>query len=93
MRTPLILLASALLAACASMGADQTAPQIPANAVETSHTEANGDVVSEYRVGGQVRMIRVQPSRGPAYYLIDKGGRIESTDANVSPVYFKLFGW
>ena len=30
--------------------------------------------ITEYRVGGKVRAIRVQPDVGPAYYLIDNDG-------------------
>ena len=92
MRIPVVLLASSLLAACATTA---TAPEIPANAVEATRTAANGDVVSEYRVGGQLRMVRVQPVRGPAYYLIDRNGdgRMDATKGDVSPVYYKIYGW
>ena len=71
------------------------APPIPANAVETTHTESNGDVISEYRVAGQLRMVRVQPARGPVYYMIDSNddGRLDRSKGEVSPVYFKLYGW
>ena len=83
---------AASLAACSSMG---QAPEIPANAVEATRTEANGDVVSEYRVGGQLRMVRVQPVRGPVYYLIDRNGdgRMDATKGDVSPVYYKIYSW
>jgi hypothetical protein len=80
------------LAACAT-----TAPAIPADAVETVRTEANGDVISEYRVAGQLHMVKVVPARGPTYYLIDSNGdgRLDSSkgDGPVSPVYFKLYEW
>lgn len=80
------------LAACAT-----TAPAIPAGAVETVRTEANGDVVSEYRVAGQLHMVKVVPVRGPTYYLIDSNGdgRLDSSkgEGPVSPVYFKLYEW
>ena len=81
-----------LLTACASTGAD---PEIPADAVETTRTEANGDVISEYRVAGQLHMVRVSPARGPVYYLIDSNGdgRLDQSKGEVSPVYFKLYGW
>jgi len=89
-RTLVVLLASCLLAACAT-----TEPDIPANAVEATHTAANGDVISEYRVGGQLRMVRVQPARGPMYYLIDRNGdgHMDATKGDVSPVYYKIYGW
>jgi hypothetical protein len=83
------------LAACASMGGE---PPIPAGAVEATRTEANGDQVSEYRVQGQLRMVRVQPKNGPIYYLIDSNGdgRLDQSTRDkegVSPVYYKIYGW
>ena len=90
---PLLIAASLFLSACASMGEDL--PKVPDNAVESTRTEANGDVVSEYRVQGQLRMVRVQPARGPVYYMIDSNGdgRLDRSKGEVSPVYFKLYGW
>jgi hypothetical protein len=87
-----VLLAASLLAACATTS---STPEIPANAVEATRTAANGDVVSEYRVGGQLRMVRVQPVRGPTYYLIDRNGdgHMDETKGDVAPVYYKLYGW
>ena len=56
MRTPLLAPMLALaLAGCATM---QAAPDLPEGAVENTRTEANGDVVTEYRVGTQLRMSR-----------------------------------
>jgi hypothetical protein len=90
---PLLVAATLVLSACASMGEDL--PQVPANAVESVRTESNGDVISEYRVQGQLRMVRVKPVRGPAYYMIDSNGdgRLDRSKGDVSPVYFKLYGW
>jgi hypothetical protein len=82
---------SLLFSACASMGG----PVIPAGAVEATRTADNGDVISEYRVGGQLRMVRVQPVRGPVYYLMDQNGdgHVDRDKGELSPVYFKLYGW
>ena len=86
---PVVALA---LAACAS-----TAPAIPADAVETVRTAANGDVISEYRVAGQLHIVKVVPARGPTYYLIDSNGdgRLDASkgEGPVSPVYYKLYEW
>lgn len=86
-----------LLGACATQmgGTAVGMPEIPADATEAVSTEANGDVITEYRVGGQVRVVKVQPPRGPAYYLYDRDGQIISTRAgDDSPqTYFKLFEW
>ena len=59
-------------------------------------TEANGDVITEYRIAGQLRAVRVQPSRGPVYYLYDRDGdgSIDNREGDNPPVtYFRLFEW
>jgi hypothetical protein len=84
------------LAACAS-----TPPplpdgiEIPPEAVQNVRRESNGDVITEYRVGGQLVLIHVQPPRGPGYYLYLRDGRVHSTRTGDDPpqTYFKLFGW
>ena len=88
---PALCPALLLLSACASMAE----PAIPAGAVEATHTAANGDVISEYRVAGQLRMVRVQPPRGPVYYLMDQNGdgHVDRDKGELSPVYFKLYCW
>ncbi|MBL8261896.1 MAG: DUF2782 domain-containing protein [Xanthomonadaceae bacterium] len=85
------------LAGCATMG--DTGPadadvQIPADAVATTRNQPNGDVITEYRVAGQLRIVRIQPARGPAYFLQDRNGdgRLDD-EKGTSQVYFKLFGW
>lgn len=85
------------LAGCASMGADN-APGIDlADAQVAVRTEKNGDVIEEYRVGGTLRMVKVTPPHGAPYYLYDSDGdgRLDKSKANVdvSPVYWKLYGW
>jgi len=94
MRIQVLVAASLFLCACASMESAD-APPIPANAVEATHTESNGDVISEYRVAGQLRMVRVQPARGPVYYMMDSNddGRLDRSKGEVAPVYFKIYGW
>ena len=94
LRIPIWSLAAccSLLSACASMGGE---PATPAGAVEATRTAGNGDVISEYRVAGQLRMVRVQPVRGPVYYLMDQNGdgHVDRDKGELSPVYFKLYGW
>ncbi len=92
-----LLIAS--LAGCAST-ADTSATagvEIPADAVESTRTESNGDIVSEYRVGGRLAVVKITPARGPVYYLTDNDGdgRIDRTHDGTRdvPVYFKLYGW
>jgi hypothetical protein len=91
---PLALLA---LAACATTGAESAGGgDIPDNATPVVRTERNGDVITEYRVNGQLRMVEVKPSRGPTYYLYDRNGDgvIDNKEGDHPPqTYFKLFGW
>ncbi|MGE8249585.1 MAG: DUF2782 domain-containing protein [Stenotrophomonas bentonitica] len=55
----------------------------------------NGDTIEEYRVGGQLRMVKVTPSRGAPFYMYDQNGdgRMDSDKDGVSPVYWKLYSW
>lgn len=57
----------------------------------------NGDVIEEYRVAGQLHVVKITPLRGPTYYLIDSDGDgvLDSSEGEgpVSPVYWKLFEW
>lgn len=94
------LLLAALLGGCASGGplpGSQAGdvPEIPAEAVAAVRTEDNGDVVTEYRVAGQLRMVKVVPVRGPTYYLVDRDGdgRMDPAKGEVPTTWFKLFSW
>lgn len=90
----LSLLLALGLAACATGAAGPDG--LPADAVENTRTEANGDVITEYRIAGQLRAVRVQPSRGPVYYLYDRDGdgSIDNREGDNLPVtYFRLFEW
>lgn len=104
---PLLPLAAALVAsagllsACASSGEALPVPQtadgtqaIPEGAVEAVHVESNGDTVYEYRVQGQLRMVKVVPARGPTYYLVDSNGdgKVDPKDGGPA-TYYKLFSW
>ena len=88
-----IVLSALVLGACASSG--PATVEIPPGAEEATRTEANGDVVTEYRVNGELRVVQVTPSRGPSYHLYVRDGRVLSTrEGDDAPqTYFKLFGW
>ena len=90
---PALVATALLLGACAT--ASDPYDQIPEGAEETIRTEANGDVVTEYRIDGRLRALKVEPSRGPTYYLYDRDGDgvVDGERDGVSPVYFKLFEW
>lgn len=96
-RAALLAACLAGLAACATTADPYAGPEIPAGAVEAVRTEPNGDVITEYRVAGQLHVVRVQPARGPTYYLVDSNGdgRLDSSEGEgpISPVYFKLYEW
>lgn len=93
MRPLLISLAlSTLLVGCATT-ASNPASQLT-GATETRRISENGDIIDEYRVAGQLRLIKVTPVRGPAYWIKDENGDgiLDKRDG-VAPVYWKLFGW
>jgi hypothetical protein len=81
------------LSACATSSARLASTDIPPDAVAATKVAPNGDEVTEYRVAGQLHVVKVQPKRGPAYYLYDRNSDGKPDGDNISPVYFKLFEW
>lgn len=96
MRRSTLLVLPLLLAlgGCATTGGSAADNDIPTDAVAATKVQSNGDEITEYQVAGQLRIVKVQPRRGPAYYLYDRNGdgRVDE-EKGVSPVYFKLFEW
>ncbi len=83
-----------VLGGCATAGRPQEDTGIPPDAVAATKVQPNGDEITEYRVAGQLRVVKVQPKHGPAFFLYDRNGDGHpDQDQNISPVYFKLFGW
>jgi len=81
---------------CMSTGgtSDISEDDIPEDAVATTRTLGNGDVVTEYRVGTQLRVVKIVPVRGPTYYLYDRNGDgIVDKDDRVPMTYYTLFEW
>ena len=81
------------LAACATATPEE---MLAKDAVPATHTEANGDVITEYRNGNRLTMVKVVPARGATYYIYDRNGDgvIDERDANGGPLtYYKLFSW
>jgi hypothetical protein len=93
-----LVLAAALvlmLAGCASMG--PTDPTAELEDADVTTRMVDGDRIEEYRIQGQLHVVKVTPQRGPPYYLIDSNGdgRLDSSEGEgpVSPVMWKLFEW
>lgn len=75
---PVLLLAAAAPAAEPAPGKPVEAPPKvePGESVqpEVTITESKEKTITEYRIAGQLRAIKVQPKVGKAYYLIDREG-------------------
>lgn len=93
MRTIALLAAALALSACATAPPEQLLAE---GTTPVTRTEANGDVITEYRLAGTLKMVKVTPARGVTYYIYDRNGdgRIDAKDNNGGPLtYYKLFGW
>ena len=93
----LLLAVSLVLAGCASTGG-QPDPNDPTanlgNAEVIERVQDNGDVIQEYRVAGQLKVVKVTPVRGATYYLMDQNGDGFPDEASQdAKVYWKLFDW
>ncbi|WP_462319917.1 DUF2782 domain-containing protein [Halochromatium sp.] len=79
-----VVLAPPALRAQDGSGGFLSAPEVPsipgryagdsASAPEVTITETDEGTVYEYRVKGQVYMVKVQPIVGPPYFLLDTNG-------------------
>ncbi|NJB95521.1 DUF2782 domain-containing protein [Xanthomonas arboricola] len=94
-RASLLLLPLLLLGGCATTSGGTGGDGIPAGADVTSKTMGNGDKVDEYRVNGQLEMVRVTPARGAPYFLYDRDhdGHTDAEKDKVNKVYWKLYSW
>lgn len=87
-----LLILAGMLGGCASTGA----PVDVSGAEVASRTLENGDTLDEYRVAGQLRMVKITPVRGAPYYLYDRDGdgALDRDQADDLPqTYWKLFSW
>ena len=91
MRQTLAIVFALALSACATVPPED----MLANAEPLTRTEANGDVITEYRVAGQMRALKVVPARGPTYYLYDcdGDGLVDKAGDNPPQTYYELFKW
>ncbi len=81
--------------------APEVAPSpIAGDSVEPEITirETERAVIYEYRVRGQLYMVRIQPQFGPPYFLVDTDGNgtldmRDSSPTNISIPQWLLFTW
>ena len=94
MRAIAPVLIALALGACATMSEDPTAGL---QGADVTTRMVDGDRIDEYRVQGQLQVVKVTPRRGAPYYLVDSNGdgRLDSSkgEGPVSPVMWKLFEW
>lgn len=97
MRTALTaLLLPLFLYGCATMGGGDPTAGLQ-NPEVRSRQVSGGDLIEEYYVAGQLRVVRITPARGPVYYLVDNNadGILDSSrgEGPISPVQYKLLTW
>ena len=74
------LLSGSMLLAATSIQADESAlpmPDVEPGAIpdaEVTIIPGAGATLEEYRIGGEVRLVKVVPRNGPPYYLVDTNG-------------------
>ena len=80
----------------------QIPPQVESGEVlepEVTIIEDDRGIVHQYRVNGQVYMVKVVPSSGPAYYLLDTNGdgtldvQQDYHPGNIAIPQWVLFSW
>ena len=95
MRPIVFLVCLLALAGCATMASDD--PTAGLEGADVTTRMVDGDQIEEYRVQGQLQVVKVTPKRGAPYYLVDRNGdgRLDSSkgEGPVSPVMWKLFEW
>ncbi len=60
--------------------------------------QSGSDTIYEYRIGGKLYQQKIQPAKGPAYYLIDDKGegkftRVDGPDQKISVPMWVLLEW
>jgi hypothetical protein len=49
--------------------------------------------ITEYRVNGQLYMVKIQPNKGPAYYMYDRDGDGEFDSRSSDPTSISVPQW
>lgn len=94
----LLLLLSALLLAAPLQAEETTATSDEELQPEVTIVRRGNETIEEYRVGGQLYMIKITPSNGIPYYLMDTDGdgslETRRNDLeNPSVVQWRIFTW
>ena len=68
------------------------------SAPEVTIIETDTQIITEYRVRGQLYMVQIQPVAGPPYYLVDSNGDgvldVQQSDPLSTAVQqWRLFSW
>jgi len=106
------LIAALLLAAALPLAAQQGKPQLqplpeppppppgyeldPALEPQVTILKRGTDTVEEYRIGGKLYMIKITPTTGKPYYLVDNRGdgtfvRYDNYDSGLRPPMWVIF--
>jgi hypothetical protein len=75
-------------------------PEIPPALVDGEAIEPDVTIIKkeegtiyEYRINGQLYMVKVQPQVGPAYYLVDRDGDGEFDSRSSDPTNISVPQW
>jgi hypothetical protein len=87
-----LILAPVLALADTDQLPDLMPPPLPGAAAEDMEPEVtirrqDGGRIEEYRINGQLYMVKVTPAKGPSYYLMDTNGdgELESRRGELDP--------
>ena len=107
-RLPAMLLLGCLLPIVGSAGAENATDAVPAPPdLPLPDVIVNGEVIEpevkiikqeegtiyEYRINGQLYMVKIQPVKGPAYYLVDRDGDGEFDSRSTDPTNISVPQW
>lgn len=75
-------------------------PEIPPALIDGEAIEPDVTIIkkgegtiSEYRINGQLYMVKVEPIVGPAYYLVDRDGDGEFDSRSTDPTKISVPQW
>ncbi|MEJ2693130.1 MAG: DUF2782 domain-containing protein [Candidatus Thiodiazotropha sp.] len=104
-KTSLLSLSLCLCSATLSADATEAVPEPPE--LPLPEVIVDGEVIEpevkiikreegtiyEYRVNGQLYMVKIQPIKGPAYYLVDRDGDGELDSRSTDPSKITVPQW